>query len=232
MIQSEKTTEQSDPFTDVRGKRMDQLNHEQQDRAMELWIRTHINSFPEIQLHQISALLRIVDRNRSTVANLEGPQSPAAALEPSPGAYNGQRIAWELDRTALGEAFFGNALRVAKDVPCLTAEDRAVLDRFATGTNSKTDHIKLQDIARRVRQEVDAASPVQHQAGHNASSLNEGLFQTEQTDLMRQCLEIIAVGDSDQPQQDAARALVAAGLWTPESVQPPSQNQSAPHRPT
>lgn len=64
--------------------------------------------------------------------------------------YNGHRIAWELERTAKGDGFYGNALRVAKDIPGLTDEDRALLDRYATGGHAGTDHVKLQDLALRV----------------------------------------------------------------------------------
>lgn len=51
----------------------------------------------------------------------------------------------------MGEAFYGNALRVAKDIPGITAQDRSVLDRWATGGQSGTDHIGLQEIAMKVR---------------------------------------------------------------------------------
>ena len=66
------------------------------------------------------------------------------------GQYNRKRIGWELERTAMGDGYYGNALRVAKDIPGLTDQDRAVLDRYATGAQHGTDHIALQDIAMRV----------------------------------------------------------------------------------
>lgn len=66
------------------------------------------------------------------------------------GPYDAAQIAWELERTALGEGHYGNALRSAKDVPGLTDSDRALLDRYATGCNSGTDHIALQDLASRI----------------------------------------------------------------------------------
>jgi len=65
-------------------------------------------------------------------------------------SYNAARIAWELERTAKGDGHYGNALRVAKDIPGLTDEDRALLDRFATGRNGGTDHVALQDLALRI----------------------------------------------------------------------------------
>lgn len=65
-------------------------------------------------------------------------------------AYNEKQIAWELERTALGDGFYGNALRVAKDLPGVTADDRALLDRFATGMSRSADHVALQDLAIRI----------------------------------------------------------------------------------
>lgn len=65
-------------------------------------------------------------------------------------AYDHKRIAAELTATALGQAHFGNALRVAKDIPGITPEDRSVLDRFATGTNSASDGHHLQDISNKI----------------------------------------------------------------------------------
>jgi len=64
--------------------------------------------------------------------------------------YNAQRIGWELERTAMGDGHHGNALRVAMDVPGITAEDKAVLQRYATGRDCGTDHVALQEIAMKV----------------------------------------------------------------------------------
>lgn len=64
--------------------------------------------------------------------------------------YDCKKIADELTATALGRAHFGNALRVAKDIPGMTPEDRSVLDRFATGANSASDGLSLQDIANKL----------------------------------------------------------------------------------
>lgn len=50
--------------------------------------------------------------------------------------YNRHRIAWELERTAMGDGHYGNALRVAKDIPGVTDIERSLLDRYATGRNS------------------------------------------------------------------------------------------------
>ncbi|MCM3583827.1 hypothetical protein M3795_25480 [Ralstonia pickettii] len=73
--------------------------------------------------------------------------------------YDAKQIARELTATALGNAYHGNALRVAKDIPGVTSEDRAVLERFATGRNGGMDHVALQDIAIKIgseRQEHEA----------------------------------------------------------------------------
>jgi hypothetical protein len=75
----------------------------------------------------------------------------ALGAAPEDKQYNERRIAWELERTAMGDGYYGNALRVAKDIPCVTPEDRAVLDRYATGTQTGIDHLALQDIALRTR---------------------------------------------------------------------------------
>lgn len=69
-----------------------------------------------------------------------------------PGRYSPGRIAYELTEVALGKAYHGNALRAAKDFEFLDANDRSVLDRYATGADRyNTDHVALQDIARRIR---------------------------------------------------------------------------------
>lgn len=65
--------------------------------------------------------------------------------------YDGKFIAHQLDETALGHAHHGNALRVAKDFTCLNSIDRLCLDAWATGKHHGTDHIRLQEIANKVR---------------------------------------------------------------------------------
>lgn len=66
------------------------------------------------------------------------------------GSYSLHRIAWELAQTASGNAYHGNALRVAKDLPGLCDTDRALLDRYATGNQAGTDHVALCDLAIRI----------------------------------------------------------------------------------
>lgn len=83
----------------------------------------------------------------------------AAPQVPPAAAYNEKQIAWELERTALGDGFYGNALRVAKDLPGVTADDRALLDKFATGNARSTDHVRLQELALRLYPAPPAAVP-------------------------------------------------------------------------
>lgn len=64
--------------------------------------------------------------------------------------YNAKRIAWELERTAMGDGFHGDALRAAKDIPTLTPEDRSLLDRYATGHQTAADSQALQQLAMRI----------------------------------------------------------------------------------
>lgn len=64
--------------------------------------------------------------------------------------YDENKIAEELIATALGHAYHGNALRVAKDIKGLNDNDRACLDRWATGRQENTDHVLLQEIANKV----------------------------------------------------------------------------------
>ena len=65
--------------------------------------------------------------------------------------YSNKQIAHELERTALNDGFFGNALYVAKDIPSLTREEKAVLIRYSVGMARSTDHIALQQLAIKIR---------------------------------------------------------------------------------
>ena len=61
-------------------------------------------------------------------------------------SYDKARIAWEIQETAQGNAYFGNALLVAKDFEFLTPDDISVLERYLTGRESGSDRFRLQDI--------------------------------------------------------------------------------------
>lgn len=64
--------------------------------------------------------------------------------------YDSKQIARELAQTAIGQTYHGNSLRVAKDIPSLTANDRSTLDRWLTGSNVAADGWELQRIAMKI----------------------------------------------------------------------------------
>lgn len=65
-----------------------------------------------------------------------------------------QHMADQLQQTAMGEAYFGNALQVAKEIPGLTQDELELIDRFATGQQKDTDHIALQQLANKLKEGV------------------------------------------------------------------------------
>lgn len=70
--------------------------------------------------------------------------------------YDNKQIAQELQATAMGHAYYGNALRVVLDKPRINDIDRGVICRFERGDTAGNDHIELQDIANRLmRGELD-----------------------------------------------------------------------------
>lgn len=83
---------------------------------------------------------------------LPGNLQAAVQAVKTPVPYDAPRIAWELDQTASGAAHYGNALLVAKDMSGVNEGDRALLDRYATGSQAGTDHVALYDLAIRIRQ--------------------------------------------------------------------------------
>lgn len=60
-------------------------------------------------------------------------------------------IAYEIEQTALGEAFYGSALYAARGLPGMTYDDKIVLSRWLRGVQRGADHIALQDIAIKIR---------------------------------------------------------------------------------
>ncbi len=60
------------------------------------------------------------------------------------------RIARQLERTAMGDDYYGNALYEAMDMPQTTKKDREMLHRYMCGSNIRTDHVALQDLAMRI----------------------------------------------------------------------------------
>ena len=100
--------------------------------------------------------------NDPAIANLTAAIEMLEKQEPVKATpCNLKRIAWELERTAVGDGFYGNALRVAKDMPGITMEDRSVLDRYATGTQTGADHVHLQWLAQWLYNKDDSKNGVQ-----------------------------------------------------------------------
>jgi hypothetical protein len=95
------------------------------------------------------------------------PAQPAPVQEPPDNKYNAKRIAWELERTAMGDGYYGNALYVAMDMPQTTKNDREMLHRYMCGSNLKTDHVKLQDLAMRIYTTPPAPQPAVPDAIHH-----------------------------------------------------------------
>ena len=55
-----------------------------------------------------------------------------------------KRIAWELERIAMGDGYYANALYAAKELPEATPSVLALLDRWATGKqNGLSDRTDL-----------------------------------------------------------------------------------------
>ena len=57
------------------------------------------------------------------------------------------QIAWQLERTAMGDGYYGEALRAALALPSISDADRALLARYTAGAQAGTDHVKLQWMA-------------------------------------------------------------------------------------
>lgn len=97
-----------------------------------------------------------LDGSEPAVVELLAEYDARAAVPPAPSLHNHARIRWELEATAAGKAYYGGALRVALDLPGIDADDRAVLNRWSTGTQNSTDHIRLQEVANKVKPEPEA----------------------------------------------------------------------------
>lgn len=108
--------------------------------------------------HRLKAQLEQEWANLQDLKRAYQPQQPAA--EPQPATYNRKRIAWELERTAMGDGCYGNALRVAKDFPEATPSVRSLLDRWATGKqNGLSDQTDLCAFALQIYA-ADKESPI------------------------------------------------------------------------
>ena len=54
----------------------------------------------------------------------------------------------------MGDGYYGNALYDAMEMTQTTQHDREMLGRYMHGANMKTDHVKLQDLAMRIYNEM------------------------------------------------------------------------------
>lgn len=79
-------------------------------------------------------------------------QGSRQAAGPGAQRYDTAAIARELEATAAGAGHYGNALRVAKDLPGVDSEERALLDRWATGRQRDPDDVALRVLAGKLRQ--------------------------------------------------------------------------------
>lgn len=68
-------------------------------------------------------------------------------------SYNHIQISKELDATALGDSYHGNALYVARDMPWATHNDKLMLTRWLNGSQTSSDFHALQDFAILTRNE-------------------------------------------------------------------------------
>ena len=76
----------ADPFADIRDKRIGEMTAEQQDRAVELWLRNQKGWLPMSQREHVEALLRVID----------GLRAPPPASKPLTDADLGVYISKEL----------------------------------------------------------------------------------------------------------------------------------------
>ena len=76
--------------------------------------------------------------------------------EPASNKYNHKRIGWELERTAMGDSYYGNALYSAMDLHFLNKREKDCLHRYMHGSETPNDRFVLQDIANKVYFEPEA----------------------------------------------------------------------------
>lgn len=51
--------------------------------------------------------------------------------------YNNEQISKEIDITITGKKHYGNSLRIAKDFPVITPQERIIIDRLLVSFNTK-----------------------------------------------------------------------------------------------
>lgn len=74
-------------------------------------------------------------------------------------AYTLRQICDELQATAEGKAYYGNALYVARDIPGVTDDERNMLSRWLDGSQVGRDRMRLQDMVVRLLADEQPVSP-------------------------------------------------------------------------
>lgn len=69
--------------------------------------------------------------------------------------YGAEQISKELSRTSQGDAYYGNALYIARDIPGISHDDRLVLSRWLNGNQTSGDRFALQDIAIKISKDIN-----------------------------------------------------------------------------
>jgi hypothetical protein len=72
--------------------------------------------------------------------------------------FGPRRLAQQLEMIALGEAYFGAAIRAAKQLPIINGAEKAMLTRYENGATSGIDHVSLQMLALRIRNVAELAA--------------------------------------------------------------------------
>ena len=69
--------------------------------------------------------------------------------------YNSAKIAKELQATADGNSYYGNALYVALDHPEATKNDKQMIMRYLYGSELLADRFRLQDLAIKISNYIE-----------------------------------------------------------------------------
>jgi len=107
-----------------------------------------LNNAPS-EFGKMQDVLKILNYERYGMNNAY-PVDTGNNTQSSPERYGSKQIARELIATALGRAYYGNALYVAQDIPGLTNEERMVICRWLDGSQGETDMHELQSIAHKI----------------------------------------------------------------------------------
>jgi hypothetical protein len=93
---------------------------------------------------------------REALAALREALAEPVKQEPASNKYNHKRIGWELERTAMGDSYYGNALYSAMDLHFLNQREKDCLHRYMHGSETPNDRFVLRDIANKVYFEPEA----------------------------------------------------------------------------